>query len=309
MTLKGRDIVNIGDLTLDEIDTILRTAEDMVPVARGESKSKIMDGKVLASLFFEASTRTRLSFETAMHRLGGSVITIAGLEGTSLIKGETLADTIRMADAYSDIITLRHPREGAARMSATFARAPIINGGDGAGQHPTQTLLDLFTIKQSLGDIGKRHITIVGDLRYGRTVHSLSLALGRMGASMSFVAPDIIQMPDHIISDLRDMGASVRKTSDLVSEIPNSDVIYMTRIQKERFAEEEEYRKVAGAFKLDIKMIENARENMIVMHPLPRVDEIHPEIDPTKHAAYFRQAFNGVPVRMALLKLVLEGPQ
>lgn len=307
MTLKGRDIVNIGDLELDEIELVLDTAREMVPTARGEKRSRILDGKVLASLFFEASTRTRLSFETAMQRLGGGVITIAGTEGTSLIKGETLADTIRMADGYADIIALRHPREGAARMSATFARAPIINGGDGAGQHPTQTLLDLFTIRQEVGEIGKQHVTIVGDLRYGRTVHSLSLALGRLGATMTFVAPNIIQMPDHIISDLKEMGVEVKKTSDLKEEIPNSDVIYMTRIQKERFAEEEEYRKVAGAFKLKTRMIEEAKKSMIIMHPLPRVDEIHPEIDATPHAKYFVQAFNGVPVRMALLKLVLEG--
>jgi len=305
--LKGRDIVNIGDLELDEIELVLDTAREMVPTARGEKRSRILDGKVLASLFFEASTRTRLSFETAMQRLGGGVITIAGTEGTSLIKGETLADTIRMADGYADIIALRHPREGAARMSATFARAPIINGGDGAGQHPTQTLLDLFTIRQEVGEIGKQHVTIVGDLRYGRTVHSLSLALGRLGATMTFVAPNIIQMPDHIISDLKEMGVEVKKTSDLKEEIPNSDVIYMTRIQKERFAEEEEYRKVAGAFKLKTRMIEEAKKSMIIMHPLPRVDEIHPEIDATPHAKYFVQAFNGVPVRMALLKLVLEG--
>ncbi len=307
MTLKGRDIVNIVDLSLDEIDTILNVAREMVPIARGESKSKLMDGKILASLFFEASTRTRLSFETAMQRLGGDVITIAGQEGSSLIKGETLADTIRMADAYSDVIALRHPREGAARMCATFSKAPIINGGDGAGQHPTQTLLDLFTIREELGDISKQHVTLVGDLRYGRTTHSVSLALGRMGATMSFVAPNIIQMPDHIISDLKQMGVDVKKTSDLKEEIPGSDVIYMTRIQKERFAEEEEYRKVAGAYKLDTKILETAKKNMIVMHPLPRIDEIHPEIDRTKHALYFKQAFNGVPVRMALLKLVLEG--
>lgn len=307
MSLMGRDIVNINDLELDEISLILDTAKEMVPIARGESRSKLLEGRVLASLFFEASTRTRLSFETAMLRLGGGVITIAGQEGSSLMKGETLADTVRMADGYSDVIALRHPREGAARMSTTFSKAPIINGGDGAGQHPTQTLLDLFTIREELGDISKQHITITGDLRYGRTTHSLALALGRMGATMSFVAPRIIQMPDNIIEDLKEMGVEVNKTSDLKAEIAGSDGIYMTRIQKERFAEEEEYRKVAGAFKLDMGMLEDAKDNMIIMHPLPRVDEIHPEIDRTKHAKYFIQAFNGVPTRMALLKLVLEG--
>ncbi|MGA1866042.1 MAG: aspartate carbamoyltransferase [Thermoplasmatota archaeon] len=307
MTLKGRDIINIGDLELDEIELILDTSRKMLPIARGEKRSRTLDGKVLASLFFEASTRTRLSFETAMHRLGGSAITITGQEGTSLIKGETLADTIRMADGYSDIIALRHPREGAARMSATFSKAPVINGGDGAGQHPTQTLLDLFTIREELGDIADQNITIVGDLRYGRTVHSLSLALGRMGAVMTFVAPEMIQMPDHIISDLEGMGVDVRKTTDLKAEIPISDVIYMTRIQKERFPEEEEYRKVAGAYKIQARMLDGAKKHMMIMHPLPRVDEIHPEIDSTPHAKYFAQASNGVPVRMALLKLILEG--
>ncbi len=307
MTLKGRDIVNIGDLSLPEIDTILDTAKGMVKIARGEERSKILDGKILSSLFFEPSTRTRLSFESAMLRLGGGVITIAGQEGSSLIKGETLADTIRMADAFSDVVAIRHPREGAARLSATFSENPIINGGDGAGQHPTQTLLDLFTIREELGDIGDQHVTIVGDLRFGRTTHSLALALARMGTSMSFVAPKIIQMPEHIVNDVREMGVSVKITNDLKKEVDHSDVIYMTRIQKERFAEEEDYRKVAHAFKIDMDMLKDAKENMIIMHPLPRIDEIHPSVDPTPHAKYFIQAFNGVPTRMALLKLVLEG--
>lgn len=307
MTLKGRDIVNIGDLSINEIKMILDTASSMVDAAKGREKSKLLEGKVLASLFFEPSTRTRLSFETAMLRLGGGVITIAGQEGSSLIKGETLADTIRMADGYSDVIAIRHPREGAARLSATFSDNPIINGGDGAGQHPTQTLLDLFTIRDEVGKLGDQHVTIVGDLRYGRTTHSLALALARMGASMSFVSPDIIRMPDHIINDVREMGVDATITSDLRSQIKDSDVIYMTRIQKERFAEEEEYWKVAHAFRMDRDMIKDAKKNMIIMHPLPRVDEIHPSVDETPHAKYFKQAFNGVPTRMAILKLILEG--
>ena len=224
-----------------------------------------------------------------------------------MIKGETLADTIRMADAFSDVIAIRHPREGAARLSATFSENPIINGGDGAGQHPTQTLLDLFTIRDELGEIGDQHVSIVGDLRFGRTTHSLALALGRMGASMSFVAPKIIQMPEHIVNDVREMGVSVKITNNLKEEVGSSDVIYMTRIQKERFAEEEDYRKVAHAFKIDMDIIEDAKENMIIMHPLPRIDEIHHSVDATPHAKYFIQAFNGVPIRMAILKLVLEG--
>jgi len=307
VTLKGKDIVNIDDLSLQEIETILDSARRMVDIAKGRKGSNALEGKILASLFFEPSTRTRLSFETAMQRLGGGVITIAGQEGSSLIKGETLADTIRMADGYSDIIVMRHPREGAARMSATFSENPVINGGDDAGQHPTQTLLDLFTMREKFGRIDGLHVTLVGDLRYGRTTHSLSLALARMGASMSFVSPDIIRMPDHIVNDVKELGVEVNMTNDLKAEVPGSDVIYMTRIQKERFAEEEEYLKVAHSFRIEQGILENAKREMIIMHPLPRVDEIDPSVDFTSHARYFEQAFNGVPVRMALLKLVLEG--
>ena len=307
MSLKGRDIVAITDLELDEIETILKEARQMVPAAKGETKNSSLSGKILASLFFEASTRTRLSFETAMHRLGGDVITIAGQEGSSLIKGETLADTIRMAEGYSDIIAIRHPKEGAARLSATFSKIPVINGGDGAGQHPTQTLLDLFTVKQNLGDISKLHVTIGGDLKYGRTTHSLSLALGRMGARMTFIAPKRIQMVDHILDDLNKMDASFDVAYDIKEAIPDTDVLYMTRIQKERFPDVEEYMKVAGAFRITAEMLEPAKKKMIVMHPLPRIDEIHHSVDATRHARYFQQAFNGVPVRMALLHLLLEG--
>jgi len=309
MTLRGRDIVAINDLELEEIGTILDRSREMVLIAKGEGRSRLMDGKILASLFFEPSTRTRLSFESAMQRLGGGVVTITGQEGSSLIKGETLADTIRMAESYSDVIVLRHPREGSARLAAGFSDIPVINGGDGAGQHPTQTLLDLFTIKECFQDLSKVQVTIVGDLRYGRTTHSLSLALARCGASLTFVAPTVIQMPDHIIDELHYMGVNPEVSADLKEWIPRSDVIYMTRIQKERFADVEEYMKVANAFSIHREALEPARKEMIVMHPLPRVDEIHPSVDQTDHARYFRQAFNGVPVRMALLSLILEGSQ
>ncbi len=307
MSLSGRDIVAIDDLSVEEIYSILDKAEEMIPIARGERTSKLLGGNILASLFFEPSTRTRLSFETAMHRLGGDVITIAGSEGTSLIKGETLADTVRMAEAYSDVIAMRHPREGAARLSATFSSVPIINGGDGAGQHPTQTLLDLFTMRAEVGDISKLHVTIIGDLRHGRTVHSLSRALGRLGAEMTFVAPDSIQMPEDILKDLTALDAPFKLSSELSEHIPGTDVLYVTRIQKERFVEEEEYLKVAGTYRVDPDVIKEAKKSMIVLHPLPRVDEIDPLIDSTPHAKYFIQAFNGVPIRMALLSLVLEG--
>ena len=309
MSLKGRDIVAINDLQLDEIEKIMDVAREMVPIAKGEKRSNLLEGKILGSLFLEPSTRTRLSFESAMHRLGGDVITIAGQEGTSLMKGETLADTVRMAEAYSDVIALRHPKEGAARLSSTFVDIPVINSGDGAGQHPTQTLLDLFTIREERGDIGNLSVTLVGDLRYGRTAHSLSLALARFGAEMTFVAPKSIQMPDHIIEDLKEIGATVTLSEDLKDSICSADVTYVTRIQKERFATEEEYYEVAGAYKIDMEILECAQSDMIIMHPLPRVDEIHYEVDTTPHAKYFVQAFNGVPTRMALLYLVLEGCQ
>lgn len=305
--IKGKDIVAINDLSLDEIELILSRARDMVPIARSEKKSRLLDGRIMASFFFEPSTRTRLSFETAMQRLGGSVITVTGQEGTSMIKGETLADTVRMAECFSDIIVLRHPREGAARLAAGFSKIPVINGGDGAGQHPTQTLLDLYTIKEEFADVSKLHVTIAGDLKYGRTTHSLSIALSRMGASLSFVAPPTIQMPDHVLDEISNMGTDCELSSDLAGCIPRTDVLYMTRIQKERFPDVEEYIKVAGAFRLDPETLEKAKKSMIVMHPLPRVDEIHPDVDRMVHARYFQQAFNGVPVRMALLSLILGG--
>jgi len=260
---------------------------------------------VLATLFFEPSTRTRLSFESAMHRLGGSVINISGVEGSSLVKGESLADTIRMAEAYADIVVLRHPYEGAARLSGEASTKPIINGGDGAGQHPTQTLLDLFTIREELGGIEGKEVALVGDLKHGRTVHSLSYALALLGAKVHLVGPPLLQIPREVINHLAALGHTPETHETLEDVMDKVDVIYMTRIQKERFADPNEYVKVAKVFTIKNNLLKNARENMIIMHPLPRVDEIHPEVDETKHALYFKQAFNGVPVRMALLALLL----
>jgi aspartate carbamoyltransferase catalytic subunit len=305
--LKGRDVVAINDLTTEEIEEVLDTARDMMPYAKGERRSKALDGRVLASLFFEPSTRTRLSFESAMQRHGGGVITITGQEGSSLIKGETLADTIRMAESYADVIVLRHPREGSARLAAGFSNKPVINGGDGAGQHPTQTLLDLFTIREEFGALRDIHVVLVGDLKYGRTTHSLAVALARFGSRITFVAPPSIQMPDHILDELKETGVTAQQSADLKSVIPDADVIYMTRIQKERFVDVEEYMTVAHAFAIDSESLGSAKERMIVMHPLPRVDEIHPSVDASTHSRYFQQAFNGVPVRMAILKMILEG--
>jgi aspartate carbamoyltransferase catalytic subunit len=280
-------------------------AEKMVPAARGEEALELVPGKLLASLFYEPSTRTMLSFETAMKRVGGKVIGFSDVSATSAVKGETLADTIKMVEAYADIIVLRHGREGAARMAAEFSEIPVINAGDGAGQHPTQTLLDLFTMRQELGHLRKKSVALVGDLKYGRTVHSLTYALAKFGVNLHFVAPEALQMPPEVVSHLDKRNSAFTVHEEISEVMGEVDVLYVTRIQKERFPDEEEYLKVAGAFRVDERNLEGAKKGMIIMHPLPRVDEIAPEVDATKHARYFQQAFNGVPVRMALVSLLL----
>lgn len=296
-------VVSINDFTNDEIRRVFEIAETMLPAARGNETSDLLVGKILATLFFEPSTRTRLSFESAMSRLGGKVLGFSDPSGTSVVKGETLADTVRMAEAYTDVIVLRHPREGAARLASQFSSKPILNAGDGAGQHPTQTLLDLFTILREKGDIGDQHVTLLGDLKYGRTVHSLAYALSRFGAEITLVSPPQLQMPEEILSYLS-KNSKVHQMESLEEAVTDADVLYVTRIQKERFPDPAEYIKVAGLYRVDLKLLEEAREGIIVMHPLPRVEEIAPEVDASPHARYFQQAFNGVPIRMALLALV-----
>jgi len=307
MNFEGKDIISIKDFSKKEIDYILERAKEMVPYARGEKYKNIFGGKVLSSLFFEPSTRTRLSFESAMNRLGGRIIGFADPTGTSLKKGESLADTIRMANAYSDAIVMRHPQEGAARLAAEFADVPVLNAGDGAGRHPTQCLLDLFTILTEKKRIGKNKIVLLGDLKYGRTVHSLAYALSLYGAELTFVSPQTLKMPKEVISECKDLGVEPTQTSSLEKAIKDADVLYATRIQKERFPDAEEYNRVVGTYKIDNELLEQGNKNLIVMHPLPRVTEISPEVDSTNHAIYFKQAFNGVPVRMALLSLVIGG--
>ena len=300
-------MVSIRDFSREQIEQVLKAAEKMVPIAKGEERSDLLGGKVLGSLFYEPSTRTRLSFEAAMTRLGGRTLGFDEPKGSSVAKGETLADTIRMVDAYSDVIVLRHPQEGAARLAGHFAQKPVINAGDGAGQHPTQTLLDLFTIRNEKGDIDGNHVVIVGDLKYGRTVHSLSEALSMFGAKLTFVAPPTLQMPKEHIKHIESRGLKPTMSSSLEDVIGEADVLYVTRIQKERFPDAAEYQKVAGAYTINRTLLKEAKKDMIVMHPLPRVNEINPEVDGTDHARYFNQAFNGVPVRMALLSMVLGG--
>ena len=301
-------LITMDDLTNEEILKILDDAERLLPVARGEMYLPLLQGRIMGNLFFEPSTRTRMSFETAMKRLGGDVINLGDVKTSSVVKGETLFDTIQMVDGYTDIIAMRHPRQGAAQYAQDSARVPILNGGDGAGHHPTQTMLDLFTIRQAHGRLDGLKVVLAGDLRYGRTVHSLSHALVRFGCELVFASPTLLQMPDEIVADLREHGGSVIETEDLYGSINDADVVYMTRIQKERFADEDEYARCAGAYKLHARHLSEAKEDMIIMHPLPRVDEIDPSVDETRHARYFEQAFNGVVARMALLCKLLDVP-
>jgi len=307
MSFYDKDIVSIRDLDRKQIEEILEVSEKMVPYAMGEKRTKALEGRILGNLFFEASTRTRLSFESAAHRLGIDVIDVSEMSMTSISKGETLADTIRMVDVYCDLIVLRHPHEGAARLAAKFSENPVINAGDGAGSHPTQTLLDLFTIIRSKKKIDGLNIVLVGDLKYGRTVHSLIDALTMFGANLTFVAPETLQMPEDNIKHIKEKGARPQLTDKLEDVIPFADVLYVTRIQKERFPDPSEYNKVAGTYRIDNEMLREAKKDLIVMHPLPRIDEIAPEVDATPHAKYFEQAFNGIPVRMALLYMILGG--
>jgi len=300
-------VVSIRDLSREQIEQVMDLAERLVPYATGEKCTKAMDGKILANLFFEPSTRTRLSFESAMVRLGGRFIEIAQPQSSSIVKGETLADTIRMVEGYADAIVLRHPHEGAARLAAKYSSKPVINAGDGAGQHPTQTILDLFTIRQQAGGIADKNVVLVGDLKYGRTAHSLAEALGMFGANLTFVAPPLLQMPKETIKHLEKSGSVPRLSSDLAEVISDADVLYVTRIQRERFPDPSEYIKVAGSYRVDNVLLREAKKDLAIMHPLPRVDEITPEVDQTENAKYFQQAFNGVPVRMALIMLVLGG--
>lgn len=302
MKFKGRDIISIKDFTREEIDYILEMTSAMGPVAK--SGSDMLRGKMLATLFFEPSTRTRLSFESAMYKLGGSAIGFAEAEVASVKKGENLADTVRVVEKYADVIALRHPLEGAARLAAEFAEVPIINAGSGAEEHPTQALLDLYTIWMELGGIGGLNIALVGDLRYGRTVHSLAYALSLYDVKLHLVSPESLRMRREVLDTIKDRIKVVEKRT--IEEIlPRLDVLYITRIQKERFPDAAEYARVKGSYKVDLKLLEKAKKDMIILHPLPRIDEIEAEVDTTPHARYFQQVWNGIVTRMTLLALIL----
>ena len=302
MDLKGKDIISIKDFSRSDIDELLAKTDSMEGLAR--SGSEMLHGRLMGTLFYEPSTRTRLSFESAMMRLGGGALGFAESRVASVEKGENLADTVRTVQNYVDILVIRHPLEGAARLAADFASIPIINAGSGAEEHPTQALLDLYTIRRELGSIDGAAIALAGDLRYGRTVHSLAYALSLYKVKLYLVAPDLLRMRPEIVLDIRER-IPVAETSEMEALLPKLDVLYMTRIQKERFGDPAEYEKVKSSYQLVASHLRNVKEEMIVMHPLPRVDEISFEVDETKHAKYFKQMWYGLLTRMALLASVL----
>ena len=302
MEFQGRDITSVEDLTRDEINYILRVSKTMEPLAT--KGSDILKGKILANIFFEPSTRTRLSFEAAMLKLGGNTIGFADAENTSVKKGENLADTVRTIENYADIIAIRHPYEGAAKLAAEFSKIPVINAGSGSEEHPTQALIDLYTIQKEKGKIDGLKIALIGDLRYGRTVHSLAYALSLYNIELTLVSPEPLKMRREVLRTIQDK-IPVTETESLEKTIPQTDVLYVTRIQKERFPDQAEYAKVRGTYRIDLKTLANAKKDLIILHPLPRVDEIASEVDSTPQARYFQQVWNGIVVRMALLALLL----
>lgn len=301
MSFKSKDLVSINDLSKEDILYFL----DAVLRVENSDCSELCKGKILATLFFEPSTRTRLSFESAMKHMGGSVIGFSGEESTSRKKGESLYDTLKTIEGYCDIVAMRHPVDGSARLAANSVKIPVINGGDGANQHPTQTLLDLHTIRKIHQTLENLHLAMVGDLKYGRTVHSLALALSHFNATLYFVAPPQLQMPKYITDVLDKNNLKYGSFSSMQEVIDKVDILYMTRIQKERFPDPVEYEQVKNSFILRKNMFENAKPSLKVMHPLPRVNEIHQELDDTKYAHYFEQAHNGVTTRMAIIALLL----
>ncbi|MGA1976522.1 MAG: aspartate carbamoyltransferase [Bacteroidales bacterium] len=300
--MKKRSLVSIDDLTTKEITMIL----DMAVEFEKKPVRRLLDGKVIATLFFEPSTRTRLSFESAISRLGGKIVGFSDASSSSVTKGETLHDTIKMVSSYSDLIVMRHPIEGSARYASEVASVPVINAGDGANQHPTQTLLDLYSIRKTQGKLENLNIFMVGDLKYGRTVHSLMMAMSRWNATFNFISPEELKMPDEYKLYLDNMGLKYYEHTDFTDIISKADIIYMTRVQKERFSDPIEYEKVKNVYVLRNSMLKNTKPNMRILHPLPRVNEIHTDVDSNPKAYYFEQALNGVFTRQAILCTLLE---
>ncbi len=296
----GRDVITVGDIRREELLFLLNAAEEFESVT-----GTLLAGRVVATLFFEPSTRTRLSFESAVGRLGGCCVGFTEAGVSSLAKGETLADTVRVVEGYSDLVLIRHPREGTARLAAEYIDIPVVNCGDGAHQHPTQTFVDLYTIRRECGRLDDLHVVFAGDLRYGRAVHSLVSVLTQFNAHLTLVSPNYLRLPAEQRAALDAQGIEYREMTELGAAVPEADVLYMTRVQQERFTDPLEYVKFRDAYTLDLQTLEDAREDIAILHPLPRVTEIAPEVDAHPHAAYFRQAHYGVAVRKALLALLL----
>ena len=299
--LYGRNIISIAEFSREDLELVVKTALDL----KNNPQKNLLDGKLIASCFFEPSTRTRQSFETAIQRLGGRVIGFSDASNTSIKKGETLADTARILSSYADAIVMRHHKDGAARLVSQFSAVPVINAGDGTNQHPSQTLLDLVTIFETQWRLDNLKIALAGDLKYGRTVHSLAQAMKHFSCEFYFVSPPSLAMPDYICEELDEANIKYQILPTLEEAIEMVDILYMTRVQRERF-DEQEFLKIQGKFNLTPETLKNAKSNLKVLHPLPRIDEISADVDNTPYAYYFEQAKNGVFARQAILSLVLN---
>jgi aspartate carbamoyltransferase len=301
----GRHVLSVKPYDRDDLEAVLRVAHHMRTMVDLVGSIDLLHGKVLANLFYEPSTRTSSSFQAAMLRLGGKVVAISEVKYSSVSKGETLEDTIRTLEAYADVIVLRHHEIGAAARAAKVARKPVINAGDGAGEHPTQALLDLFTIREEIGRLDGVEVALVGDLKHGRTVHSLSRLARFYGMRLRLVSPEVLRMPEDVLADLRAHGVEFTEHADLAEVLPSVDVVYQTRVQKERFADPAAYEAVKGSYVITPDVMRVMRDDAVLLHPFPRVDEIDPACDADPRAAYFRQIAFGMYVRMALLAMVL----
>ena len=300
-----KNIISIKDFKREDVEYILYEASKLENIAKSKEVSEELKGKLLGLMFFEPSTRTRMSFETAIKRLGGDGIGFETSGSSSVSKGESIADTAKMFEGYCDALVIRHELEGVSKFISDIVDVPVINAGDGAGQHPTQTLLDLYTIKKEIGDIDNLKIALIGDLKFGRTVHSLSNALGLFNnVKIYLVSPPELKMPQEVLHDINKTNITWQEVDSIEKIIDDVDVLYVTRIQKERFGDINDYLKIKGAYIVNKKMLEG--KDLIVMHPLPRIDEIATDVDNTKYNKYFTQAANAVPVRMAILKTLIK---
>src|SRR6056297_2663893 len=299
--MKNKSLISINDYCKEDITKVLDLAEEF----EKNPNQSLLENKVIGTLFFEPSTRTRLSFESAVNRLNGRVIGFASKDSSSVQKGESLKDTIKTVNNYCDLIIMRHPLEGSARFASEVADIPVINAGDGANQHPTQTLLDLYSIRKTQGTLDNLNIFMVGDLKYGRTVHSLLMAMSNFNTTFNFISPEELKLPDEYKMYLQDKGLEYEEHIDFTNIISEADIIYMTRIQRERFSDPMEYEKTKNSYVLKNDMLDGTKENMKILHPLPRVNEIHEDVDENKKSYYFTQALNGVYTRMAIITSIL----